>query len=96
MGARIVRVDVYINGHRVKTIRAKQGGTVHSVVISHLPAKPFALKVVATTSKHHQIVSKRRYHSCVKSHKKHKKHHKHHHRSRDPDHDGDVDRPGQA
>ena len=64
--ARIVRVDVYVNGHRVKTIRAHPGGTVHNVVLSKLPSKPFALRVVARTNKHHKIVSKRRYHTCVK------------------------------
>jgi hypothetical protein len=87
---RIVRADVYINGKRVKTIRAKSGGTVRSVVLTHLPAKPFALRVVATTDAHHKLVSKRTYHTCVKNH-----HHKKKHHSRDPDHDGDVDRAGQ-
>jgi hypothetical protein len=90
--ARIVRVDVYVNGRRVKTMRARKGATLRSVVLSGLPAGAFTLKVVATTDHHHRIVSQRRYHTCAKSrhHHRRRSHHRH-----DPDHDGDVDRPGQ-
>lgn len=61
--ARLVRVDVYVNGRHVKTIRARRGGTIRSVVLSRLPAS-FTLKVVAITNHKRRIVSKRKYKAC--------------------------------
>ena len=89
---RIVRVDIYINGKHRRTIRARRHGTVRRIVLSHLPHGNFTLKVVALTAAHHRIVSKQRYHTCsvVKRHAHPRRH------RRDPDHDGDNDRPGQG
>ena len=63
-GDRIVRVDVYIDGRHRKTLRARDGQTIRTVVVRHLPAGHFTLKVVATTSRNRRISGHRRYRSC--------------------------------
>jgi phospholipase C len=79
---RLLRVDVFVDGKRVKHLKARKGGTVRSVVLKGLPGRAFTLKVVAITSQHHKLVSKQRYVPCRKAHRlhTHRRHH-HHHRS---------------
>jgi phospholipase C len=60
---RFVQVRVYVNGRRVKTIRARGKSTIRSVVLTGLPAN-FTLAVVAITNRNRRIVSKRKYRSC--------------------------------
>jgi phospholipase C len=62
---RFVRVDVYVNGRRVKRIRARGRRTIRSVVLGGLPAT-FTLKVVAITNGNRRIVGTRKYRSCRK------------------------------
>jgi hypothetical protein len=92
--ARIVSVKVFVNGRHVKTLRARGGRAVHTVVLTRLPSR-FKLRVVAVTDTHRRIVVERRYTSCSRRHR---------HKCKDADREdkankhrgADCDRPRRA
>jgi phospholipase C len=63
-GHRVLRVDVYVNGRRVKTVRASHGSSVGRIVLTGLPAGNFRLRVVAHIPGGHVVQTVRRYHGC--------------------------------
>ncbi len=86
-GRRVVRVDAYVNGKHLKTVRAGRGASVGRLVLGRLPEGSFSLKIVAHTANHHEIVSVRRYHGCTQGaphtlHAHHRGHHRGHRRAR--------------
>jgi hypothetical protein len=60
---RIVRVTVYVNGHRVKRLR---GHRITRFSIKRLPKGVFKVKIVSVTSRGKRIVSVRTYRGCKK------------------------------
>jgi putative CocE/NonD family hydrolase len=78
-GARIVRVTVYVNGHRVKQVRGRR---ITHVAIGRLPRGVFKVKIVAVTSRGSRTVSVRTYRGCKKGrpHRVHQPRHGHRHR----------------
>jgi hypothetical protein len=64
VGARVVRVVVYVNGKRRVT---KRGRNITRVSISRLPKKRFVVKIVATQNTGAQLISTRVYDGCKKS-----------------------------
>ncbi len=88
-GHRVLRVDVYINGKHVRTVKARHHQTVSRITLATLPKGPFTLKIVAHTDNHHQVTSVRRYNGCTKGpphtlhhHNGHDHQHRPHHRPR--------------
>jgi hypothetical protein len=63
-GRRVLRVEIYVDGRRVKTVNAPRGAGVTRVVLSGLPAGSFRLRVVAHTAGGHVVQTVRDYHSC--------------------------------
>jgi hypothetical protein len=62
--ARVVRVEVFVNGkHRL----TRRGHDIKRVTIGRLPQKRFRVKVVSTQSTGSQLVSSRTYRGCTKS-----------------------------
>jgi beta-glucosidase len=64
VGARIVRVAVYVNGRKRLSLR---GHDIKRVSIARLPRKRFVVKVVTTSSTGAKLVSTRVYHGCKKT-----------------------------
>jgi hypothetical protein len=62
-GGRIVRVTVYVNGHRVKRLH---GHRVSYVSLKRLPQGVFKVKIVAVSSRGSRTVSVRTYRGCRK------------------------------
>src|SRR4051812_6574293 len=60
---RIVRVDVYVNGRRVKVVRGRR---VRRVVLRRLPRGRFTVRIVARWSSGRRTISVRRYVGCRK------------------------------
>jgi hypothetical protein len=71
-GARVVRVDVFVNGNR--TLRRK-GRNIRSLTVTRLPRRKFTLKIVATQSSGSKLVSTRRYKGCRKGRPTTRAHH---------------------
>jgi len=79
---RVVKVQVYINGHRVLTRRSRR---ITHVSFRGPPAAGFAVKVVSTNNRGGRVISKRRYTRCgqLAKQKSHvKRHHRRHARHR--------------
>jgi phospholipase C len=85
-GRRITRVDAFINGRHVKTVKAAHGGNVSRMVLPRVPIGTFTLRIEAHTANGHTVVSVRQYHGCTKgaphtlhrrAHRKRKHAHKH-------------------
>jgi putative CocE/NonD family hydrolase len=66
-GRRVVRVDAYINGRRVKTVRARHHRGIDHLSLARIPQGSFVLKIVATTVNGVHVTSVRTYHGCTKS-----------------------------
>ena len=83
-GRRVVRVDAFVDGRHLKTVRARHGQSVGRIVLSPMPQGQFTLRIVAHTSNHHRIASIRQYHGCTKGppHTLHGHRHRHHHPAR--------------
>jgi beta-glucosidase len=64
VGARVVRVVVYVNGKRKLS---RRGRNITRVSIARLPRKRFVVKVVQTQNTGAQIISTRVYDGCKKS-----------------------------
>jgi hypothetical protein len=64
VGARIVRVVIYVNGRKRLSLR---GHDIQRVSIAKLPRKRFVVKVVTTSSTGAKLVSTRVYHGCKKT-----------------------------
>jgi beta-glucosidase len=64
VGARVVKVVVYVNGKRKLT---RRGHNITRVSIARLPKKRFVVKIVATQNTGSQLISTRVYDGCKKS-----------------------------
>jgi hypothetical protein len=64
-GARVVAVEVFVNGKRTVS---RRGHDIKQVTIRRLPRRKFKVKIVATQSGGSQLISTRTYHGCTKSH----------------------------
>jgi hypothetical protein len=64
VGARIVRVAVYVNGKKKLSLRGKD---IKRVTIARLPRKRFVVRIVSTSSTGARLVSTRVYHGCKKT-----------------------------
>jgi hypothetical protein len=64
VGARIVRVAVFVNGKRKLS---RRGHDIKRVTIARLPRKRFVVRIVSTSSTGAQLISTRVYHGCKKS-----------------------------
>ena len=64
VGARVVRVVVYVNGKRKLS---RSGRNITRVSIARLPKKRFVVRIVATQNTGAQIISTRVYDGCKKS-----------------------------
>jgi beta-glucosidase len=64
VGARVVKVVVYVNGKRKLT---RRGRNITRVSIARLPRKRFVVKIVATQNTGAQLISTRVYSGCKKS-----------------------------
>ncbi len=75
---RVVKVQVYVNGHRVLTRRSRR---ITRVSFRAPAAVTFAVKVVSTNNRGGRVISKRRYARCghLSKQKSHVKHHRHRH-----------------
>jgi hypothetical protein len=62
--ARVVKVQVYVNGKRKLT---RRGRDLKSVTIGRLPQRAFSVKIVSTQSTGSKLVSSRTYRGCKKS-----------------------------
>lgn len=83
-GRRVVRVEAYVDGRHIKTVRARHGGSIGRLVLARMPEGQFTLRIVAHTANHHRIVSIRQYHGCTKGppHTLHGHRPRHHHPAR--------------
>jgi hypothetical protein len=63
-GRRIVAVNVYVNGKRVKH---KRGRRVTRISINRLPRRKFRVKIVALVNTGERVISVRTYKNCKKS-----------------------------
>jgi hypothetical protein len=63
-GARVVKVEVFVNGRR--TLR-RRGRSIGRVAVKRLPRGKFTLRIVATQSNGSKLISTRRYRGCHKS-----------------------------
>jgi predicted esterase len=66
-GARVVRVEAYVNGKR--RLR-RRGHDIRSIVLRKLPRKRFVVRIVSTHSTGSQLVSTRTFKGCGKTHPK--------------------------
>jgi hypothetical protein len=64
VGARIVRVVVFVNGRKRLSSR---GRDIKRVSIARLPRKRFVVRIVTTSSTGAKLVSTRVYHGCKKT-----------------------------
>jgi hypothetical protein len=71
--ARVVKVDVYVNGKRRVH---RHGRNITKVTLTRLPKKTFVVKVVATQNTGSQLISVRTYRGCKKSRPR-TRHHRH-------------------
>lgn len=63
-GQRVVSARVYVDGKRARVMR--RHGSLHAVVdLRGLRKGRYTVKIVALTSQGRQVVSKRRYRTCV-------------------------------
>lgn len=78
---RVVKVQVYVNGHRVLTRRARR---ITHVAFRGPAAARFTVKVVSINNRGGRVISKRRYAPCgqLSKQKSHVKHHRRHIRPR--------------
>jgi dienelactone hydrolase len=63
-GARVVRVEAYVNGKR-RLVR--RGRNIKSIVLRKLPTKRFVVRIVSTHSTGSQLVSTRTFKGCKKT-----------------------------
>ena len=70
--ARVVKVDVFVNGKRKVHRRGKN---ITKVTLRRLPKKTFVVKVVSTQSTGSQLISVRTYRGCRKSRPRTRAHH---------------------
>ena len=70
--ARVVRVDVYVNGKRVKTAK---GHSVKRITLKRLPRKRFTVRIVSTQNTGSKLVSVRKYKGCRKGKPRTRAHH---------------------
>jgi len=61
---RVIRAVVFVDGHRVKTVRRRRVRRVRIPPPSG--ASDFTVRIVAFTVRHKRVVSVRRYHRCAK------------------------------
>jgi hypothetical protein len=71
-GARIVRVEVFVNGRRVMRLH---GRDIRRVTIPRLPRGRFTVRIVATQNTGSKLVSTRRYRGCSKGRPTTRAHH---------------------
>jgi hypothetical protein len=64
VGARIVRVVVFVNGRKKLALR---GHDIQRVTIARLPRKRFVVRIETTSSTGAQLISTRVYHGCKKT-----------------------------
>jgi beta-glucosidase len=64
VGARIVRVVVFVNGKRKLSLRGKD---IQRVSIARLPRKRFVVRIETTSSTGARLISTRIYHGCKKT-----------------------------
>src|SRR4051794_5879622 len=64
VGARVVKVVVYVNGKRRLSLK---GRSLTRVTLRKLPRKRFVVRVVATQNTGSQLISTRVYHGCKKT-----------------------------
>jgi beta-glucosidase len=64
VGARIVRVTIFVNGKRKLALR---GHDIQRVTIARLPRKRFVVRIETTSSTGAQLISTRVYHGCKKT-----------------------------
>jgi beta-glucosidase len=74
VGARVVKVVVYVNGKRKLT---RRGHNIARVSIARLPKKRFVVKLVATQNTGAQLISTRVYNGCKKSRPRTRSRHPH-------------------
>jgi hypothetical protein len=72
VGARVVKVVVFVNGKRRLSLR---GRDLTRVTLRKLPKKRFVVKVVATQNTGSQLISTRVYHGCKKTRPRTRAHH---------------------
>ena len=76
VGARVVKVVVYVNGKRRLT---RRGRNITRVSIARLPKKRFVVRIVATQNTGAQVISTRVYDGCKKSRPHVRSRHPHRH-----------------
>ena len=76
-GARVVRVQVYVNGS-LKVDR--RGRDIKRLALRRLPQRRFVVKIVATQSSGTVLITRRTYHRCSKTRPRTTVHHLHRHR----------------
>jgi hypothetical protein len=64
VGARIVRVAVYVNDKKKLSLRGKD---IKRVTIARLPRRRFVVRIVSTSSTGARLTSTRVYHGCKKT-----------------------------
>jgi hypothetical protein len=62
-GGKVVKVVVFVNGKRVKQVKAKR---VSRITLKRLPKGLFTVRIVATTDKGSRTISVRTYRGCKK------------------------------
>jgi len=72
--ARVVRVDVFVNGKRVLH---RRGHDIRRITIARLPQKRFVVRIVATQSSGSKVISTRVYSGCRKGRPHTRVHHHH-------------------
>ncbi|MEA2466573.1 MAG: hypothetical protein QOJ57_699 [Thermoleophilaceae bacterium] len=70
-GARVVRVEAYVNGKR--KLR-RRGRDIRSIVLRRLPTKRFVVRIVSTHSTGSQLVSTRTFKGCKKTRPRTRRH----------------------
>jgi hypothetical protein len=71
-GARVVRVEAFVNGKRVKRAR---GRSIKRLVLRRLPQGKFTVRIVATQNTGSKLISTRRYKGCKKGKPRTRAHH---------------------
>jgi hypothetical protein len=61
---RVTRVEVYIDDHRVKTLRARR---ISRVAVAAPARSSFTVRIVAFTTQHSRVTSVRHYNLCHKA-----------------------------
>jgi beta-glucosidase len=74
VGARVVAVEVFVNGKRRLKLR---GRDLTRVTLRKLPKKRFVVRVVSTQNTGSQLISTRVYHGCKKTRPHTRAHHHH-------------------